>query len=242
MSILNNDEQIANIKKLNIKAVLFDMDGVLFDSMPHHAKAWVYAMNQLGVDFTEYEAYMREGMTGSGTIKEIFQLKLGRNATDEECQKIYKIKSDYFETLGKAEPIKDIVSVLDCVKDNGLDIYLVTGSGQKSLLEKLNNTFGDYFSKDKMVTAYDVKHGKPDPEPYLMALKKGNLQQNEAIVVENAPLGVKSGHAAGIFTIAVNTGILKDEELISRGANLLYHNMSELANDLPHIINYSKKN
>ena len=50
-----------------------------------------------------------------------------------------------------------------------------------------------------MVTAFDVKYGKPNPEPYLMALKKGGFKPNEALVIENAPLGVQAGVAAGIF-------------------------------------------
>ena len=91
-----------------------------------------------------------------------------------------------------------------------------------------------------MITAYDVKKGKPDPEPYLMALKKGGFKNNEAIVIENAPLGIQAGHNAGIFTIAVNTGILKDEELTSRGCDLLYHNMNDFLQDLPFIIKNSQ--
>ena len=55
------------------------------------------------------------------------------------------------------------------------------------------------FHKELMVTAFDVKYGKPNPEPYLMALKKGGLKADEAVVVENAPLGVEAGHKAGIF-------------------------------------------
>ena len=58
------------------------------------------------------------------------------------------------------------------------------------------------------------------------------ITREQAIVIENAPLGVKSAVAAGIFTIAVNTGILKDEELLQAGANCLYHDMMELRNDL----------
>lgn len=237
-----NTEQIDVLKGLNLKAVLFDMDGVLFDSMPHHAKAWVYAMNTVGVDFTEYEAYMREGMTGTGTISEIFNMKIGRNATEEECQTIYKTKSEYFESLGKAKPMKDVNLILECIKNSGLDIFIVTGSGQKSLLNKLEHTFPGFFKKEKMITAYDVKKGKPDPEPYLIALQKGNLKKNEAIVVENAPLGVKSAHSAGIYTVAVNTGILKDEELTSRGADILFHNMAEFFECLPDMLKYSIKN
>ena len=104
---------------------------------------------------------------------------------------------------------------------------VVTGSGQTSLLDRLNKNFPGIFQRELMVTAFDVKYGKPNPEPYLMALKKGGLQPNEAIVVENARLGVQAGVAAGIFTIAVNTGPLPDEALLGQGANLLFHSMQE---------------
>lgn len=82
-----------------------------------------------------------------------------------------------------------------------------------------------------MVTAYDVKFGKPNPEPYLMGLKKAGIAPNEAVVVENAPLGVKAGVAAGIFTIAVNTGPLPNNALLDEGANLLFNSMQELADN-----------
>ena len=83
-----------------------------------------------------------------------------------------------------------------------------------------------------MVTAYDVKKGKPDPEPYLMALEKAGLQPNEAMVVENAPLGVRSAKGAGIFTVAVNTGILKDEDLWQAGADVVLADMAALLEKL----------
>ena len=79
-----------------------------------------------------------------------------------------------------------------------------------------------------MVTAFDVQRGKPDPEPYLMGLQKGGLRAEECVVVENAPLGVRAAKAAGIFTIAVNTGPLPDEALINEGADLLLPSMQTL--------------
>ena len=80
-----------------------------------------------------------------------------------------------------------------------------------------------------MVTAFDVKYGKPDPEPYLMGLKKAGVEPNQAIVIENAPLGVQAGVAAGIFTIGVNTGPLDDKVLIDAGADLLLSSMQQLS-------------
>ena len=236
MSCFGNGDKISALSSLNLKAFFFDMDGVLFDSMPNHAKAWVYAFEQQGVEFNEYGAYMREGMTSVGTINEIFQLQLGREATEEECEKIYKIKADYFDTLGSAKTIPYVMDILQLVKDAGLEIFIVTGSGQLSLLDTLNDHFPGFFQREKMVTAFDVKKGKPDPEPYLMALQKGNLKPDQVVVIENAPLGVRSAVDAGIFTIAVNTGILKDKELIDNGANLVYKDMRNLYEELKTVV------
>jgi HAD superfamily hydrolase (TIGR01509 family) len=121
------------------------------------------------------------------------------------------------------------LELLQKVKADGLTAIVVTGSGQRSLLDRLERHYPGCFSSELMVTAYDVKHGKPNPEPYLMALKKGGLKANEAVVVENAPLGVQAGVAAGIFTIAVNTGPLPDKVLLDAGANRLYSSMKELS-------------
>ena len=96
-------------------------------------------------------------------------------------------------------------------------------------LERLEHNYPGMFRKELMVTAFDVKYGKPNPEPYLMALKKGGLKADEAIVVENAPLGVEAGHNAGIFTIAVNTGPLDGQVLLDAGADLLLPSMQALS-------------
>jgi beta-phosphoglucomutase-like phosphatase (HAD superfamily) len=98
------------------------------------------------------------------------------------------------------------------------------------LIQRLQKDFGAFVDEAHITTAYDVKRGKPAPDPYLMGLQKaGNLQPYEAIVVENAPLGVRSGHAARIFTVAVNTGPLPNEALLGAGANILFPDMPELS-------------
>lgn len=215
--------------KINLKAVLFDMDGVLFDSMKNHAKAWNKAMSMYGMNLSEEEAYMHEGRTGASTINIVCMRERGCNADEEEIKKIYQTKSDIFNTLPKAEPMPGAYTLLRNIKESGLQPVLVTGSGQLSLIDNLSHHFPGIFQKEFMVTAFDVKYGKPNPEPYLMGLKKAGIAPNEAVVVENAPLGVKAGVAAGIFTIAVNTGPLPDSALLDEGANLLFGSMQELS-------------
>ncbi len=210
------------------KAIFFDMDGVLFDSMKYHASSWVKAMLKVGLPFTEHEAFMNEGRTGASTIDEVFIKIYGRNATDEEKQQIYHLKSNYFESCGKPERMPFAMELLKKVKSQQLEIFVVTGSGQPTLIDSLDGNFPGIFHKEKMVTAYDVKHGKPHPEPYLMALKKSGLQPWEVLVIENAPLGVESAASAGLFTIAVNTGPLDPAVLVSSGADIVLDDMENL--------------
>ena len=218
-----------------LKAVFFDMDGVLFDSMPAHADAWVNAFKTYGITFSAYEAYLNEGRTGNGTIDGVFKAQLGRVATEEEKQQIYKTKSRLFEQMEAAPVMPFAMELLQKIKSQGIHILLVTGSGQPSLLDKLEASFPQIFERERMVTAFDVKHGKPTPEPYLMALKKANVKPWEAVVVENAPLGIASSVAAGIYTLAVNTGILANHVLMDEGANAIFSDMKELYEQWDHL-------
>jgi len=121
------------------------------------------------------------------------------------------------------------MDLLNKVRAQGLMRVIVTGSATHALLDRVNSAFPGIFSSELMVTAFDVQHGKPHPEPYLMGLKKANISASEAIVVENAPLGIQAARAAGIFTIAVNTGPLPDSVLLDAGANLVMPSMPYLA-------------
>ena len=194
--------------KKKLKAVLFDMDGVLFNSMPYHSEAWHKVMKSHGLTLSREEAYMHEGRTGAATINIVFQRELGREATQEEIESIYQEKSVLFNSYAEAERMPGAWELLQKVKGEGLTPMVVTGSGQLSLLERLEHNFPGMFHKELMVTAFDVKYGKPNPEPYLMALKKGGLK--------------------GIFTIAVNTGPLDGQVLLDSGADLLLPSMQAL--------------
>lgn len=217
-----------NFPGFQLKAVFFDMDGVLFDSMPQHSIAWVKAMNDVGLEFTQYDAYMNEGQTGTATINGVFVLKNGREATEEEKQEIYKRKAAYFEALNSPEKMPFVYDLLKKIKEEGYQLFVVTGSAQPSLLHSLQDHFPDIFLKENIISAFDVTRGKPHPEPYLKALQRAGLEPSEALVVENAPLGVKSSSAARIFTIGVNTGPLDTNVLYENGADLVLDSMHEL--------------
>lgn len=214
--------------QLVLKAVLFDMDGVLFDSMPNHARSWAQVCTRFGLDMTPEEAYLHEGRTGASTINIIAQRQWGRNATEEEIAQIYAEKCKLFNACPEAEKMGGAEALLHKIKAEQLGLFVVTGSGQKSLLDRLDEGFPGMFDPTHIVSSRDVKHGKPNPEPYLLGLSKAKVQPYEAVVVENAPLGVQAAVAANIFTIAVNTGPLDPKVLEDAGANLIFPSMQAL--------------
>lgn len=217
-----------NIQAFKPKAVLFDMDGVLFNSMPNHAKSWHKSMASFGLDMSPEEAYTYEGMRGVETIKLIARRQWGREISDDEAAKMYEVKSETYRQCPKAEKMEGVEPLMRKIKAEGMKIVIVTGSGQHSLLDSLETEFAGLVSRDLIVTSFDVSRGKPNPEPYLRGLEKAGIRPEEGIVIENAPLGVRAGVAAGIFTIAVNTGPLPDEALAREGADIIMPSMTAL--------------
>ena len=219
---------------MDVRTAMFDMDGVLFDSMKNHARCWHETMTHYGYTFPEWEAYMHEGRTSAGTINIVSRRERGHDASEAEIEEMYSYKVGLFDQCPESREMPGAYDLLKKVKDSGITPMVVTGSGQHILLDRLERAFPSIFQSDLMVTAFDVQHGKPNPEPYLMGLDKGSrflgidLQKNQSIVIENAPLGVQAGVASGVLTIAVNTGPLPDSALYDAGAHLLFHSMEEL--------------
>lgn len=214
-----------------LRAVLFDMDGVLFDSMPAHVRSWTEAAREVGLRMSSEDVYWFEGQTGGYTINLLYERTYGRKATEEERKCLYARKTELFVVYDSGTTLPDVELVLEGVRD--LKRLVVTGSSQASLLDRLDVAFPNTFTPELMVTGKDVSRGKPDPEPYLMGLKLGGVSASETWVVENAPMGVRSAVGAGIFTLAVNTGLLPDTALLDEGASLVFRSMTELAETLP---------
>ncbi|MBR1732719.1 MAG: HAD family phosphatase [Alloprevotella sp.] len=215
-----------------IRAVLFDMDGVLFDSMPAHAKCWVEACRKSGLNVCERDTYMNEGRTAASTIDLFTTAQWGRHVAPQEVETIYAEKCRLFNLWPEAPKMPGAEAVLEAVRRAGSTIAVVTGSGQESLLARLERHYSGYFRPEFIVSSRDCQRGKPCPDPYLLGLSRAGVRAEEAIVVENAPLGVQAARAAGIYTIAVNTGPLPDSALLRAGANRLYPSMQALAEDI----------
>lgn len=212
---------------LQPKAALFDMDGVLYDSMPNHALSWHRSMADYNIKMTEYEAFQYEGMRGVEVIKKMTKAQQNRDITDEEALEMYARKAYYFSQFPPASMIPGVRDLQQTMKAESMTIGIVTGSGQKVLIDRILTDFDGLVDPQCIVTALDVKRGKPQPDPYLAGMRKAGTMPWQAVVIENAPLGVKAAVAAKCFTIAVNTGPLDDRELADTGADIVVKTMEE---------------
>ena len=227
-------QKLCQLIKSQVRLALFDMDGVLYDSMPNHARAWHESMSSYGINMTEQEAYACEGMRGVEVIMELARRQWGREITESEAEEMYRAKSAAYAAKGAPTFVPGILDVHAALHSLGIHIGVVTGSGQKTLLSRLASDFGATLTPGLIVSAHDVSHGKPAPDPYLQGIRKAGqllgkeILPEQTIVIENAPLGVRSAVAAGCFTIAVNTGPLPDEALRKEGAAMVLHDMKSL--------------
>ena len=212
----------------NKKVVFFDMDGVLYDSMGAHADAWNNAFRFYGMNFTKEQVYENEGRTAQSTINLAYRENEQRDATEEEIEQIYSKKTDLIDVLPDVIPFNGAKLLMQELKKQGIAIWVVTGSTQDKFLRALLRDFEGLVIADQIISGNDVQHGKPNPEPYLMALKKSGFKPDESVVIENAPLGIQSAKAAGIFTVAINTGILDDRVLWESGTDVVIKDFNEL--------------
>lgn len=190
-----------------IKAIIFDMDGVITDTMPYHFKAWRRALEANGIpNLDPCAIYCREGQRGIQTVKEISAF-YGLKFSSAVCKRILQQKETSFRRIAKQKLFPWARTLLKSLKEKGYRLALVTGTARKELNKILTNEVQGLF--DFIITGSEVKFGKPHPEPYLMALKALKIKPNEAIVIENAPLGITSAKRAKIRTIAISSYLSK---------------------------------
>ncbi|MBD5235475.1 MAG: HAD-IA family hydrolase [Barnesiella sp.] len=226
---------LASASSLRFRAALIDMDGTLYDSMGHHTLAWHKMISDLGIEADRNRFYLFEGMTGKATVNLLFREYLHRDATDEEVAELYHRKTVYFNEMTPVKPMPGAAQLLTTLSDAGVTCVLVTGSGQRSLIDRLERDFPGIFKPELMITSADVEHGKPDPEPYLKAMQRAGVTAAEAMVVENAPLGVRAGAQSGAFTFGLTTGPVPVSALADEGADIVLPSMQALADLAPQL-------
>jgi beta-phosphoglucomutase len=184
-----------------MQAILFDFDGVVIRSMEDHYEGWRKALEEYGIDMAPEELYVMEG---SGVEELANQFTRKFNIPHDEAPNIIRKKSFYYDQIKKIEFYPNLIDVLQWIKEKELKTALVTGGERFRVMETLEN-FGLAGQFNAIVTADDVEFTKPSPEPYLKAAEILNVEPKACVVIENAPLGIRSAKNAGMYCIAVTT-------------------------------------
>ncbi|HEY9386746.1 MAG TPA: HAD-IA family hydrolase [Nitrososphaeraceae archaeon] len=188
-----------------MKAIVFDSDGVLVDSMPSHYEAWKTAFKEVSnIDVDERTIYLLEGMRGIDLVEKVFELKKYPSNNHQIAEQVNARKNEVFRDILLSAPPRAYQGVKELIlKLGNCKKAVVSGSAredvetllEKSSLGKENNLF------DILITADDSAKGKPDPCSFMAALDKIKIFRLDALIVENAPLGVEAANKAGIQCI-----------------------------------------
>lgn len=206
----------------NTRAMIFDMDGVITNTMPDHYRAWKTVLRQQGIHVTKYDIYKREGQQGLPSLLE-FCKENNIPMSLNRAGKILDEKEDLFKKIVKVRFIPGARGFLKFLKKQNKILGLVTGTSRHELDGILPRDIREIF--DVIVTGTDVKKGKPDPESYALALKQLCLSPMDAIAVENAPCGIASAKAAGLRCFALTTSLPKK---YLKGADHVFSSIKEL--------------
>ena len=198
-----------------LRAIIFDMDGVITMTMPSHFRAWAKVFADEGIHVSKFEVYAREGQKGLNSVLEIFA-HYGKAITLKRAKELLEKKERLFKARVSIRFVPGARSFIKECRRKGVKLALVTGTARSEVLKILPECLVHCF--DVIVSGSDVKHGKPHPEPYQKALKALKIDGGEALVVENAPFGITSAVKAGIPCVAIETSLprayLKEAEHI----------------------------
>lgn len=191
-----------------IKAVIFDFDGVIGDTMKDNCIAWQKAFKPYGFQLDASEYYRLEGM-GRFQIAQHFIDKYNLDASIKND--VVEAKEHNYKTDNTFKIYDHVLSIFAFLKQKGISTAIVTGASKERITEHLDSGIASQVTT--LVTADDVTHTKPHPEPYVKAVTKLNLDPENCIVVENAILGIESAKAANCKCFALETTLTKKDLL-----------------------------
>ena len=205
-----------------MKAVLFDFDGVLAKTMDDNFLAWKHAFKTIGANISSEDYMPLEGASLNEVVRIISEK---HNIKDLDVDEMISKKEDYFKKNYSFSFYPGVLEFVDKLKQKGIKISMVTSARKDRLFFTTPRDFLEKF--DSIITGDKFKIGKPDPEPYLAALNDLSIGPEECIVIENAPLGIRSAKSAKIFCIAICSTLDKS---YLKEADIIIDNFNDLNN------------
>ncbi|MFS8494704.1 MAG: HAD family phosphatase [Actinomycetes bacterium] len=190
-----------------VDAALFDCDGVLVDSEPISERAWRAALEEFGIHMEDFSDWI-------GKTDQELAVHFASEAGISPSRLTSLMADRLLEILDQegVQPFPDTLAALEAAERSNLDLAVVSNS-EGWRLDAILSAVGikDRFSV--VVSSDDVTHPKPAPDVYLLAAERLGVPPLRCVVVEDTPIGVSAGRAAGMRVVAVVRGLVPAEEL-----------------------------
>jgi beta-phosphoglucomutase len=206
---------------MSFKGAIFDLDGVIVNTVPLHFKAWrrMFGEYRKNFSFQDYKSKV-DGIPRLDGARAILT-DLSDEEIEKACEKKQRYYLEYLETEG-IEVYGSSVSLIEELRNNHIKIAIISSSKNcPHILRKA----ALYRLIDVEVNGNDITKGKPDPEIFIIARNKLGLKEKECIVFEDAGLGVEAAKRADIFTVGIDRH--NDPERLKR-ADLIVKDLGEL--------------
>ncbi len=221
--------------KNKVKAVIWDMDGIIADTSQYHHKGWQIVFRKRGTNYTEADFRRNTGKRSDTIIREV----LGEKIPQNEITEIIQEKDETFRQLmgQKVRIFPGVLKLIIALKEHGFKIAIASSAPMENIRLitqslKIDNRF------DAIISGWEVTKGKPDPQTFLLAAEKLRVEAEDCIVIEDAISGVTASKRAGMRCIAV-TNTTSREEL--READLIIDTLEEItADDLERLLHHHK--
>ncbi|SHH67721.1 beta-phosphoglucomutase [Caloranaerobacter azorensis DSM 13643] len=206
----------------NIKACIFDLDGVIVDTAKYHYLAWKRLANELGFDFTEKDNEKLKGVSRMESLEIL--LNLGNIKVDEETKlKLAEKKNNWYrELISKMDESEILPRVKEFINElKNSNIKVAIGSSSKNTMTILNSIkMTDFF--DAIIDGNKITKAKPDPEVFLLGAEALGVNPNECVVFEDAESGIKAAKNAGMYAVGIGSKeILKEADKVIPNTNSL---------------------
>ncbi len=193
-----------------IKALIFDLDGVIVTTEHNHFVAWKKTAESLGIRFSEKENELLKGVSRVDSLKKILELG-NKTITDDAFENLLKSKNDFYvssiQNLTQNDLLPGVLNLMIEAKEKG--IKLGVGSSSKNANFILDLLAISHFF-DVVIDGNGVTFPKPHPEVFLSAAKHVGISPSECIVFEDAASGIKAAKDGGFLAIAVGNPNIAD--------------------------------
>jgi HAD superfamily hydrolase (TIGR01509 family) len=209
-----------------MRAVIFDIDGTLLDSVDLHARAWVEAFRHFGVETQEAEVRRQIGKGGD----QLMPVFLPQERIAREGKAIESYRSDLFkrEYLDKVRQFPAVVPLFRRIREAGLTIALAS-SGKKDEVAHYQEILGIADLVDVVTSSDDAERSKPHPDIFEAAIGKlEGIPTDAMIVIGDTPYDAEAARKAGLATIGVLCGGFPEADLSGAGCIAIYRDPQDL--------------